>query len=85
MPSLHDRVGPTGAVAHKLKQPLAVAWGYLELILDDTSMLDPTVLRYLREVQLAVQSIDDIVNGLQRQQCAGGVEMRNLETLPAAA
>ena len=24
-----------GAVAHKLKQPLAVAWGYLELLFDD--------------------------------------------------
>ena len=74
-----------GAVAHKLKQPLAIAWGYLELILDDTSTLDPTVLRYLREIQLAVQSMDDMVNRLQVQQYAGRLQLLDQEDLPAAA
>ena len=72
-----------GAVAHTLKQPLAVAWGYLELILDDTSTLDPTTLRYLREIQLAVQSMDDIVNQLHRRQLPP-VSV-DLEDLAAAA
>jgi signal transduction histidine kinase len=62
---MSDRAASSGAVAHKLKQPLAVAWGYLELILDDTAALDPTTLRYLREIQLAVQSMDEIVNRIQ--------------------
>ena len=39
-----------GAVAHKLKQPLAVAWGYLELLLDDPNVqLAPSTERYLQE------------------------------------
>jgi signal transduction histidine kinase len=83
MYSLQDRVGPAGAVAHKLKQPLAVAWGYLELILDDTSTLDPTVLRYLREIQLAVQSMDDLVNQLHLQQ--RGVALHEVQELPSVA
>ena len=56
-----------GAVAHKLKQPLAVAWGYLELLLDDPEIdLDPKTLRYLAEVQEALQSMDNVVNKLQQ-------------------
>jgi signal transduction histidine kinase len=56
-----------GAVAHKLKQPLAVAWGYLELLLDDPEIeLDPKTLRYLAEVQAALQTMDDVVNKLQQ-------------------
>jgi signal transduction histidine kinase len=70
----------TGAVAHELKQPLAVAWGYLELILDDSSTLDPTTLRYLREIELAVQSIDDVLNRLQVRHAP-----RGLHQLPSAA
>ena len=80
-----DRVFPAGAVAHKLKQPLAVAWGYLELILDDASTLDPMVLRYLREIQLAVQSMDDIVNRLQVPEYPRGRDILDLEHLPSAA
>jgi signal transduction histidine kinase len=56
-----------GAVAHKLKQPLAVAWGYMELVLDDPlGDLTPTTLLYLREIDAALRSIDQIVNKLQR-------------------
>jgi signal transduction histidine kinase len=68
-PSERDRiVGElAGAVAHKLKQPLAVAWGYLELLLDDPEIdLDPKTLRYLAEVQEALQTIDEVVNKLQQ-------------------
>jgi signal transduction histidine kinase len=82
---MRDRVSPAGVVAHKLKQPLAVAWGYLELILDDSSALDPSVLRYLREIQLAVQSMDAIVNRLQVQQHPGGLDRLDLEDVPSAA
>ena len=80
-----DRVGTAGAVAHKLKQPLAVAWGYLELILDDPSTLDPTTLRYLREIQLAVQSMDEIVNRLQLGQHPAARAIIDLEAIRAAA
>jgi signal transduction histidine kinase len=76
---------PAGAVAHKLKQPLAVAWGYLELILDDSSTLDPTTLRYLREIQLAVQSMDDIVSRLQLRAQPDALDSLRLEALPTAA
>jgi signal transduction histidine kinase len=66
-----------GAVAHKLKQPLAVAWGYLELLLDDPDIeLDPRTLRYLREVQDALGTMDEIVNKLQ--------ETREYQTRPYA-
>jgi|SRR5919197_5255319 two-component system cell cycle response regulator len=82
-----------GAVAHKLKQPLAVAWGYLELILDDPSSpsLDPTTLRYLREIHVAVQTMDEVVNRLQRatvyhtRQYPGGLEILDLDDLPPTA
>ena len=83
--AMRDRVGSAGAVAHKLKQPLAVAWGYLELILDDTATLDPTALRYLREIQLALQSMDDLVNRLQDRDHLGGPEPLDLQDLPRAA
>jgi len=68
-PSERDRivVELAGAVAHKLKQPLAVAWGYLELMLDDPDVeLDPKTLRYLREIQDALGTMDEIVNKLQQ-------------------
>jgi two-component system cell cycle response regulator len=58
-----------GAVAHKLKQPLAVAWGYLELLLDDpaaSASLDPTTQRYLAEIQDALRTMDDVINKLQQ-------------------
>ncbi|HYY87329.1 MAG TPA: histidine kinase dimerization/phospho-acceptor domain-containing protein [Chloroflexota bacterium] len=81
-----------GAVAHKLKQPLAVAWGYLELILEDpTAELDPTTLRYLREIHIAVQTMDEVVNRLQRatvyhtRQYPGGLEILDLDDLPPSA
>jgi signal transduction histidine kinase len=83
--AISDRAAPVGAVAHTLKQPLAVAWGYLELILDDPSTLDPTTLRYLHEIQLAVQSLDDIVNRLQFRSYPGRLDTPALDDLPAAA
>ena len=79
-----------GAVAHKLKQPLAVAWGYIELILDDSSTLDPTTLGYLREIKLAVESMDQVINRLQgasvyqTRQYPGGLEILDLDDLPSA-
>ena len=63
----HDRapVQLAGAVAHKLKQPLAVAWGYLELLLDDPGLdLAPSTLRYLREIQESLHTMDDVINNL---------------------
>jgi signal transduction histidine kinase len=80
-----------GAVAHQLKQPLAVAWGYLELILDESSTLEPTTLRYLREIQLAVQTMDDVVNRLQyatvyqTRAYPGGLEILDFDTQRPAA
>ena len=59
----------TGAVAHKLKQPLAVAWGYLELLLDDpvaSQELSPATMHYLREIQDSLHSMDEIINQLQQ-------------------
>jgi signal transduction histidine kinase len=55
-----------GAVAHKLKQPLAVAWGYLELLLDDPNVdLAPATVRYLREIQYSLREMDDVIVKLQ--------------------
>ncbi len=80
-----------GAVAHKLKQPLSVAWGYLELLLEDPESdaeLDPLTLHYLREIREAVRTMDDVVNRLQRatvhqtRKYAGALEILNLEGLP---
>lgn len=74
-----------GAVAHQLKQPLAVAWGYLELLLDDPSLdLAPPSLRYLHEIRLSLQSMDEFINQLQQAQMyqtrpyAGGQEILDL-------
>jgi two-component system cell cycle response regulator len=58
-----------GAVAHNLKQPLAVAWGYLELLLDDSRMLadlPPDTAHYLREIQGSLRSMNEIINQLQQ-------------------
>jgi signal transduction histidine kinase len=58
-----------GAVAHKMKQPLAVAWGYLELLLDDPGLapqLSPSTASYLREIQSSLRAMDDIINQLQQ-------------------
>ena len=58
-----------GAVAHKLKQPLAVAWGYLELMLDDpncTMGMSPDTRRYLIEIQDSLRTMDGVINKLQR-------------------
>jgi len=58
-----------GAVAHQLKQPLAVAWGYLELLLDDPNLdLAPSTLRYLHEIRQSLQSMDEFINQLQQAQ-----------------
>lgn len=77
-----------GAVSHKLKQPLAVAWGYLELLLDDSgSSLDqdsPTV-RYLQEIRDSLRSMDEIINQLQQvtthqtRAYAGSLEILDLK------
>jgi len=58
-----------GAVSHKLKQPLAVAWGYLELLLDDPASeldLEPAAVRYLYEIRDSLRSMDEIINQLQQ-------------------
>ena len=56
-----------GAVAHKLKQPLAVAWGYLELLLDDPNLsLAPSTVGYLREIQESLHTMDGVINRLQQ-------------------
>ncbi len=84
-----------GAVAHKLKQPLSVAWGYLEMLLDepmgdDGRALDPLTLRYLEEIRQAVRTMDDVVNRLQRatvyqtRQYAGALEILNLDATEPA-
>jgi signal transduction histidine kinase len=55
-----------GAVAHKLKQPLAVAWGYMELLLEDGAMdLDPKTLHYLKEIDESLRLMDQVINRLQ--------------------
>jgi two-component system cell cycle response regulator len=75
-----------GAVAHKLKQPLAVAWGYLELLLDDPHQdLSPTTIAYLREIQESLHSMDAVINKLQQattahtRPYAGGTEILDLD------
>ena len=80
-----------GAVAHKLKQPLAVAWGYMELLLEEPRPdLDPTTLRYLREIDMSLRTMDEVVNKLQRatvaqtRTYAGSFEILDLDD-PAAA
>jgi two-component system cell cycle response regulator len=78
-----------GAIAHKLKQPLAVAWGYMELVLDDPrGDLTPTTLLYLREIDASLRSIDEIVNKLQLATLAhtreypGNQHILDLDELP---
>ncbi|HEY3060904.1 MAG TPA: histidine kinase dimerization/phospho-acceptor domain-containing protein [Chloroflexota bacterium] len=80
-----------GAVAHKLKQPLAVAWGYMELLLEEPRTdLDPTTLRYLREIDMSLRTMDEVVNKLQRASVAqtrvyaGSFEILDLDEAPAA-
>jgi signal transduction histidine kinase len=75
-----------GAVAHQLKQPLAVAWGYLELLLDDPDLdLAPSTLHYLHEIRESLHSMDEFINLLQRARTyqtrpyAGGREILDLE------
>ncbi len=77
-----------GAVAHKLKQPLTVALGYMELLLEDPEtdvQLDPLTLHYLREIREAVHTMDDVVNRLQRatvhqtRKYAGALEILDLD------
>ncbi|HEV7662008.1 MAG TPA: histidine kinase dimerization/phospho-acceptor domain-containing protein, partial [Chloroflexota bacterium] len=72
--------------AHKLKQPLAVAWGYLELLLDDPHLtLSPTSVAYLREIEDSLRSMDDVINKLQQAAAAhtrpssGDAEILDLE------
>ena len=74
-----------GAVSHKLKQPLAVAWGYLELLLDDPNLdLASSTLHYLHEIRDSLQSMDEFINQLQHAQTyqtrpyAGGQEILDL-------
>jgi two-component system cell cycle response regulator len=75
-----------GAVAHKLKQPLAVAWGYLELLVDDPNLdLAPSTIRYLSEIQDSLREMDEVINKLQQatthqtRPYAGGLEILDLE------
>jgi light-regulated signal transduction histidine kinase (bacteriophytochrome) len=56
----------TGAVAHKLKQPLSVAWGYTELLLEAPNCeLDATTLHCLREIDASLRRMDEVINRLQ--------------------
>ena len=75
-----------GAVAHQLKQPLAVAWGYLELLLDDPNLdLAPSTLRYLHDIRESLQSMDEFINLLQQARTyqtrlyAGSLEILDLQ------
>jgi two-component system cell cycle response regulator len=75
-----------GAVAHKLKQPLAVAWGYLELLLDDPNLnLAPSTVHYLREIQDSLRTMDEVIVKLQEatvhqtRPYAGGLEILDLD------
>ena len=75
-----------GAVAHKLKQPLAVAWGYLELLLDDPNLdLAPSTVRYLHEIQDSLRTMDSVINQLQQatthqtRPYAGSMEILDLQ------
>jgi two-component system cell cycle response regulator len=75
-----------GAVAHKLKQPLSVAWGYVELLLEaPRTDLDATTLHYLHEIDQALRSMDHVVNMLQvakvahTRQYAGSFELLDLD------
>ena len=79
-----------GAVAHKLKQPLSVAWGDMELLLEQPRAdLDPTTLRYLHEINMSLRTMDEVVNKLQRatvaQTCqyGGSLEILDLDQAPA--
>jgi len=55
------------ALAHQLKQPLAVAWGYLELLLEDPSLVpDPTARQYLQEISLSLQSMRECLDQERR-------------------
>lgn len=76
-----------GAVAHKLTQPLAVAWGYLELLLDDPDVhLAPSTLRYLHEIRDSLGTMDEVIKHLQQattyqtRPYAGGLEILDLDT-----
>jgi two-component system cell cycle response regulator len=75
-----------GAVAHKLKQPLAVAWGYLELLLDDPELnIAPSTAGYLVEIREALGTMDEVINRLQEattyqtRPYAGGLEILDLD------
>jgi two-component system cell cycle response regulator len=77
-----------GAVAHKLKQPLAVAWGYLELLLDDPNLnLGPSTVCYLKEIQASLHTMDEVINKLQQattaptRPYAGTTEILDLDQL----
>jgi signal transduction histidine kinase len=76
-----------GAVAHKLKQPLAVAWGYLELLLDDPNLnLAPSTARYLREIHNSLREMDEVIVKLQEASVyqtrpyPGSLEILDLDT-----
>src|SRR5690606_2243530 len=74
-----------GAVAHKLKQPLAVAWGYLEMLLEDPSALEPALAHQLREIHSSLRTMDEVVNRLQRatvyqtRKYAGDMEILDID------
>jgi len=76
-----------GAVAHKLKQPLAVAWGYMELLLEDRAAdLDPKTVAYLREIDDSLRLMDQVINRLQdacachTREYAGIAQILDLDT-----
>lgn len=66
--ALEDSSSAARAVAHSLKQPLAVAWGYLELVLlDDHARLSARTSAYLREIQSALEAMDHAVAALDKR------------------
>lgn len=75
-----------GAVAHKLKQPLTVALGFMELVLEDPDpALETTTVHYLRQVREAMDTMNDVVNRLQEatryqtRPYAGTLEILDIE------
>lgn len=77
-----------GTVAHRLKQPLAVAWGYLEILLEDPRELDAELARQLTEIYTALRTMDDVVNKLQRattyqtRKYGGTMEILDIDEMP---
>lgn len=62
-----EMLAADAALAHALKQPLAVASGYLELLLTDDPRVraTPTALDYVRQAQAALRHLERVVATLE--------------------